>query len=123
MHRTVRVCQYQTCRQQGATSVLNAFKKYTSPEISVEPSACLGQCGSGPMVLILPEETWYWHLSPSDVPIIVEQHLRGGQVVLERLYPRFHHAHKSFAIWLAVGGLGLCLIILLLWIQSTPGLR
>jgi len=53
-------------------------------------SSCLGQCGNGPMVLILPDMVWYSGVRPSQVPLIVEQHLLGNQIVTNMLYHRFH---------------------------------
>ena len=119
MHKTVLVCQNITCDQQGSDQVLSAFQPYTSSEITVETTGCLGQCGSGPMVLILPDETWYCHIHPGDVPLIVEQHLKGEQVVTEKLYPKFHHTRKSVGIWLLAFGLTLGALILFFWIVAS----
>ena len=119
MRKTVLVCEHTTCSQQGSGKVLKAFRPYVSSEITVEARDCLGQCGSGPMVLILPDETWYCHIHPCDVPIIVEQHLKGGQVVTQKLYPRFHHTRKSVAILLLAFGLTLGAFILFFWIVAS----
>lgn len=113
MRKTVLVCQSTTCGQQGAKEVLKAFQSYAlSSDISVETTGCLGQCGSGPMVLVLPDETWYCHMHPADVPTIVEQHLQQGQVVTQKLYPQFHQTRKPFWIWLVVFSLTLGAFIL-----------
>lgn len=71
---TVLVCQNRTCRKQGAKQVLAALNSYILPDVKIIGSGCLGQCGNGPMVLILrsstklsllkdkylePEKTWY----------------------------------------------------------------
>ena len=106
MQRTVLVCQNVTCQQQGATQVLAAFQSATDREYEVEASACLGQCGSGPMALILPEEIWYSHLLPSDVSLIVEQHLKRGRIVAQKLYPKFHPSNPV-GIWIV----SLCLLV------------
>ncbi|MBW4595033.1 MAG: (2Fe-2S) ferredoxin domain-containing protein [Brasilonema angustatum HA4187-MV1] len=88
--KCVRVCQNRTCRKQGAAKVLEAFEALPTPEVTVTGSTCLGQCGNGPMVLVLPEMVWYSGVRPSEVPLLVEQHLRGGQRVTKMLYHRFH---------------------------------
>ncbi len=74
----MRVCQNRTCRKQGAAKVLAAFEAQPFPEVTVSGCGCLGQCGNGPIVLILPDRVWYSRVHPSEVPLLVEQHLRGG---------------------------------------------
>lgn len=88
--KTVRVCQNRTCRKQGAAKVLAAFEALPVPGVSVTGSGCLGQCGNGPMVLVLPERVWYSGVRPNEVPLVVEQHLMSGERVTQMLYYRFH---------------------------------
>ncbi|MEG3844550.1 (2Fe-2S) ferredoxin domain-containing protein [Microcoleus sp. herbarium14] len=88
--RRVLVCQNRTCRKQGAAKVLAAFEKLSPSEVEVVASGCLGQCGSGPMVLVVPEEVWYCGVCPEEVAAITEQHLRGGKPVEAMLYRKFH---------------------------------
>jgi (2Fe-2S) ferredoxin len=123
MSATILICQHVTCRQQGATDVLAAFQLEASSQFTVQPVGCLGQCGNGPMVLILPEETWYCGVVRSDVPKILKQHLQSGQVVTEKLYPKFHPiptSHVSHQIGLSVIGIVLvgALILVLLLVNS-----
>ena len=59
MSRTVLVCQHETCPRQGAAAVLKAFKSMAPSDVEVISVGCLGECGSGPMVVVLPEEIWY----------------------------------------------------------------
>ena len=93
--KTVRVCQNRTCKKQGAVKVLAAFKENPVSEVTVISSSCLGQCGNGPMVLVLPEMVWYSNVRPSEVKKVIEQHLLGGCIVEQMLYPQFHHRVKS----------------------------
>ncbi|BAZ84190.1 hypothetical protein NIES806_03740 [Dolichospermum compactum NIES-806] len=86
----VKVCQHRTCRKQGATEVLADLKAFPLPNVTVTSSGCLGQCGNGPMVLVVPEMVWYCRVLPQEVPRLVEQHLLGGQRVKKMLYYRFH---------------------------------
>ncbi len=51
----VLVCQNTTCQQQGSEKVLTAFERCAPDDVSVEISGCLGQCGKGPMVVVLSE--------------------------------------------------------------------
>lgn len=91
--RQVIVCQNRTCRKQGSPKVLSAFQALPVPEVTIMPSSCLGECGNGPMVLVMPEQVYYWRVNPDEVPAIVERHLRGGKPVKAMIYPKFidHH--------------------------------
>jgi (2Fe-2S) ferredoxin len=42
------------------------------------------------MVLVLPEDVWYWRVAPEEVPTIAQRHLRDGQPIAAMLYPVFH---------------------------------
>ena len=95
--RRVLVCQNRTCRKQGAAKVLGAFRKLSPSEVEVVTSSCLGQCGSGPMVLVLPEEVWYSGVSAEEVAAITDRHLRGGKPIEAMLYRKFHR-HSVGAI-------------------------
>ncbi|HEY9902917.1 MAG TPA: (2Fe-2S) ferredoxin domain-containing protein [Candidatus Sericytochromatia bacterium] len=88
--RCVLVCQHTSCLAAGSAAVLAAFKAAEPNGFTVTGTGCQGQCSSGPTVRIVPEETWYCLVQPSDVPIIVEQHLKGGQQVAAKLHPRIH---------------------------------
>lgn len=88
--RQVLVCQNRTCRKQGAAAVLKAFQALPVADVTVIGSSCLGQCGNGPMVLVMPEQIWYSTLHPSEVPAVVERHLQGGHPVRSMLYPKYH---------------------------------
>jgi (2Fe-2S) ferredoxin len=88
--RCVRVCQNRTCKKQGAAKVLGAFTALPVPGVTVTASGCLGQCGNGPMVLVLPDMVWYSGVQASEVPLLVKQHLLSDQRVQQMLYYRFH---------------------------------
>lgn len=89
-YRTVLVCHSNACRKQGAAKVLTVFEAHPVVGVNAIASRCLGQCGNGPMVLILPEEVWYSGVNPDEVPAVVERHLQGGQPVKAMLYQKFH---------------------------------
>ncbi len=77
----ILVCQNRTCRKQGSAEVLAAFRESCKeggtgemPVLRVEGSGCLGHCGSGPMVLVLPEGVWYYRFRVEEVPAVLERH-------------------------------------------------
>ena len=94
-NKTVLVCQNRTCKASGSVKVLQAFQKCDSfPDAEIVGSSCLGQCGNGPMVLVLPEETWYSGVAPHEVKTLIEQHLHRGQPVKSMLYSAKHNLKK-----------------------------
>ncbi|HBL12945.1 MAG TPA: 2Fe-2S ferredoxin [Cyanobacteria bacterium UBA11162] len=86
----ILICQHRSCLAVGSADVLAAFEAVEGIDFKVEAAECQGQCSSGPTVRIIPEETWYCRVKPSDVPLIVEQHLVGGKPIEAKLNPRIH---------------------------------
>ncbi|MGQ4649613.1 NAD(P)H-dependent oxidoreductase subunit E [Lyngbya aestuarii] len=86
----ILVCQYRSCLAAGSAEVLEAFNNAEVENFQVKGTGCQGQCSIGPTVRIVPEETWYYRVKPSDVPVIVEEHLKGGKPVEAKLNPRIH---------------------------------
>ena len=77
VERRLLVCQNRTCRKQGSARVLAAFQEFDMTNIAIEKSGCLGKCGNGPMVLVLPEEVWYSRVYPQQISIILEESFIG----------------------------------------------
>lgn len=73
MSDQILVCQNRTCRKQGSPEVLEAFQALNLPNIEITATGCLGHCGSGPMVVILPEEIWYTQVDPQDAITILQK--------------------------------------------------
>lgn len=88
--KKVLICQNTACRKAGAARVIAAFEANPLADTAIHPVRCLGQCGNGPMVLVLPDEVWYDRVLPEEVPAIVDQHLQDGKPVKTMLYRRFH---------------------------------
>ncbi len=88
--RCVLVCQNRTCRKQGAEKVLAAFQAHPVSGVTVTGSSCLGQCGMGPMVKVMPDRVWYCRVQPNEVTAVVERHLLGGKAIASMLYRKFH---------------------------------
>jgi (2Fe-2S) ferredoxin len=97
--RTVLVCQHRSCRKRGSADVLAAFlaavQSKASIDIEIQPVQCLGECGNGAMVLILPEQVWYDRVQPDEVPAIVERHLNHNQPIQAMLYKKFLYRFSS----------------------------
>ena len=96
LKRQVLVCTSKSCAANGSEAVLEAFKARLIEENllffkgnragEVQCSHCgsVGFCAIGPAVLVYPDGIWYAHVTPADVPEIIESHLKGG-VPVERL--------------------------------------
>lgn len=88
--RQMFVCTFGPwCRIEGADLVRDALKKGVKDaglagELRITKSGCLGQCGHGPMIACWPENVWYAHVKPEDVPDLLESHVKAGAPV-ERL--------------------------------------
>lgn len=92
----VFVCTSKSCAANGSEAVLEAFKARLIDEqllffkgnrrgsVSCVHCGSIGFCAIGPAVMVYPDGVWYAHVTPDDVPEIIESHLKGGQPV-ERL--------------------------------------
>jgi (2Fe-2S) ferredoxin len=72
----VIVCQGKSCRKYGANKVLKAFQENQLAQMEIRTQFCLGQCGNGPMIVILPEKVWYDNVDPEQVPLIINKHFQ-----------------------------------------------
>ncbi|WP_008317354.1 (2Fe-2S) ferredoxin domain-containing protein [Leptolyngbya sp. PCC 6406] len=100
----VTVCQHRSCQRNGSEAVLAEFQKHGAPNLMVSGSECQGQCGCGPTVRVMSDNTWYCQVKPADVSTIVEEHLQGGKPVERLLHPRLHprkDAYESLAAYYA----------------------
>lgn len=105
MAKTVLICCHKTCPQQGAIAVLREFQKYEQDHpatLTVIRAGCLGECGNGPMVKIMPDKVWYAHVQPQDVPTIYQQHLCQGKPLRRKLYRKFHQEDAKVTVWILV---------------------
>lgn len=125
MSKTVLICQNVTCKQQGSEAILAAFQKSHPSDTQIKESGCLGQCGNGPMVIVIPDKAkkrsnpkarskiWYSDVRVRDVSAIVEHHLKKDRPVSAKLYPAVHGTRNSIGIWVVGFFLFLSLCILI----------
>ncbi|KAI3464202.1 hypothetical protein Pfo_020865 [Paulownia fortunei] len=63
----IRVCTNRTCRKQGSFDALQVLSGIAPPFVTVNSCGCLGRCGSGPNIVILPEGIFVGHCgTPSE---------------------------------------------------------
>jgi len=89
--RRVLVCQYRTCCKDGAEQVLLALQQAQAIDnVTVEACGCLGLCGSGPMVLVLPDQVYYWQMNPEKAQKVIASHLLANEPITAMMHPRLH---------------------------------
>ena len=89
----VLVCTGGDCKKRGAKDTRKSLRaelrsEGVLSEVRIDTVDCLGLCKHGPNVVVYdgaqPKGTWYLGLRESDVPEVVDQHLKNGEPV-ERL--------------------------------------
>ncbi len=81
-----------SCAQRGSMDIGQKLKQAMRDrglreEVAVTKSGCLGQCKSGPAMLVYPEGVWYSVPTLDDAMEILDKHLANGEIV-ERLLIR-----------------------------------
>src|SRR5512147_3116367 len=77
------------CCEKGSATIRDRLKILAKNaglkgRVRINGAGCLDQCAHGPTIVVYPEGVWYGHVTPADVPEIVERHLLNGEPV-ERL--------------------------------------
>ncbi len=67
----VLICQGRSCRKCGSAQVLALAESSSLSGVTIVPSGCLGKCGNGPMVLVLPQEIWYFRVDGEEIKTII----------------------------------------------------
>ncbi len=85
------VCAGPGCKAMLAdriiTSLESAIKKHLPDgDISVVPTGCFGFCEKGPILKVVPDNTYYVQVTPEDAEEIVTSHLVKGERVERLLY-------------------------------------
>jgi NADH-quinone oxidoreductase subunit F len=85
----ILICTGGGCIASGALKIRDSLKEELEAQglaekVAVIETGCMGPCAGGPVMLIARDKTFYIHVHEEDIPVIVEQHIKGGQAV-ERL--------------------------------------
>ena len=89
----ILVCGGTACESNQGIALVNALKKSVEEnglvnDVQVVRTGCLGFCEKGPIVKILPQDTFYVEVKPEDAPEIIKEHLIKGRVVSRLLYDK-----------------------------------
>jgi NADH:ubiquinone oxidoreductase subunit F (NADH-binding)/(2Fe-2S) ferredoxin len=87
----VLVCGGTGCHASESDTLLENLKTFVADkgldnEVQVIATGCFGFCEKGPIVKIMPDNTFYTQVSPADAREIVEEHLIKGRKVNRLLY-------------------------------------
>ncbi len=87
----VLVCGGTGCQASASSEIVSCFQniladKGLQDEIQVIKTGCFGFCEKGPIVKIMPDNTFYTQVKPEDVRKIIEEHIIKGRKVTDLLY-------------------------------------
>lgn len=85
------VCGGTGCRASQSDTIVEKMKKELEnrsldEDVQVVITGCFGFCEKGPIVKMLPDNTFYTQVSPNDVTEIVDEHIIKGRKVERLLY-------------------------------------
>ncbi len=66
------VCQGKSCSQDGAKEIIADLEKKTLGKIEIKTKFCFGKCGNGPIVVVLPEEKWFYNTKLEQLNFILD---------------------------------------------------
>ena len=97
-HLQILICGGTGCKassSQGITdNLLKAIKKNEiTDKVEVITVGCFGFCEKGPIVKIIPDNTFYTQVTPEDAEEIINEHIIGGRRIERLLYvdPKTEH--------------------------------
>jgi NADP-reducing hydrogenase subunit HndC len=98
----ILVCAGTGCESDGALKINEEFEKQLKAlnlenEAQLVKTGCFGFCAQGPIVKILPDETFYVMVKPEDVKEIIEEHIVKGRPVERLLYDK-KQVHQKVAV-------------------------
>jgi len=85
------ICAGTGCVAAGSMTLYDLFVKELKErglinEYLPVPTGCNGFCAQGPIIVVQPEGIFYQKVKEKDIPVIIEQHLKGGKPVENILY-------------------------------------
>ena len=87
----ILICGGTGCRAAASNVITENFKKEIEAQkltetVQVIETGCFGFCEKGPIVKIVPDNTFYTQVKPEDVKEIIEEHIVKGRKVQRLLY-------------------------------------
>ncbi|MFU8780715.1 MAG: NAD(P)H-dependent oxidoreductase subunit E, partial [Kiritimatiellia bacterium] len=97
----VLVCSGTACESSKSKELIDALYHEVlaadlGADVQIVKTGCFGFCEKGPIVKVLPEETFYVQVKPGDAAELVQEHLIKGRPVTRLLYdPQQSKAHAK----------------------------
>lgn len=93
MRNYILVCGGTACESSKANDIYEALiselkAQGVSDEVQVVKTGCFGFCEQGPIVKILPEDSFYVQVKPEDAKELVAEHIVKGREVKRLLYAK-----------------------------------
>ena len=87
----ILICGGTGCLSSEAGEIVDELNRYIkevgmTEEVQVLKTGCFGFCEKGPIVKILPDNTFYVQVTPKDAEEIVKEHIVKGRKVARLLY-------------------------------------
>ncbi|MCK9303214.1 MAG: NAD(P)H-dependent oxidoreductase subunit E, partial [Bacteroidales bacterium] len=87
----ILVCGGTGCHASQSELIAENLKKeiiaqHLENDVKVVASGCFGFCEKGPIVKIMPDNTFYVHVTPNDVKEIIAEHIIKGRKIERLLY-------------------------------------
>ena len=87
----ILICGGTGCKSSNSLQIIENFKnilaeKGLSDDVQVIKTGCFGFCERGPIVKIMPDNTFYTQVKPEDAERIVNEHIIKGRKVPDLLY-------------------------------------
>ena len=87
----VHVCGGTGCTSSGSHRIIEKLEEEIKAnglesEVQIVKTGCFGLCALGPIMIVYPEGAFYSMVKEEDIPEIVSEHLKGGNVVRRLLY-------------------------------------
>src|SRR5215469_9841889 len=87
----ILICGGTGCRSSHSAEIGENFRKQLKEkgldnEVQVVTTGCFGFCEQGPIVKVLPDNTFYTQVKVSDARELIEEHIIKGRKVTRLLY-------------------------------------
>lgn len=102
IEKEIILCLGKSCSNSSSLKKLleeKISKHSLSEKVSVISSGCLGHCGEGPVMLVLPDNIYYGELNEDKIEKITEHHILKNEPVKEFMLDSDHIYNRFFPVF------------------------
>ena len=90
-HLQILICGGTGCKASASHIIAERLqqtleKNKITDKVNVITTGCFGFCEKGPIVKIIPDNTFYTQVTPEDAEVIISEHIIGGRKIERLLY-------------------------------------